>query len=389
MTYTRQQAAKAVADAQAERDAIQANLLDLDNSFGVRLLKGTTLTGVSRQRWDAAAAELSKLWDLFSAYSAVIDQAAEIMSRKAGEVECAEVSRLLTGRSIELVRGQAPLQRRDLADTGRDQLSTSTAREAMRKSFASVADVTAKAEQAWNDVAEELESVGADLARIDPLGDEELTAEVAAVRDELARQRAALNADPLGAARDTAARLAGRAKAAAARAAEISLLVAGAEQRVADLEQAAEAARAAQQDAQAAYQRAAEKIARVPAVIPAVPDVSGRLARARQLRAAGRWTPLGCELDLLERELASAAADCRDTERGMRALLQRRDELRGLLDAYKAKAGRLGAIEDATLGQLYGRARAALWTAPCDLDAAAQAVTSYQQAVLAMGAKRS
>lgn len=389
MTYTRQQAAKAVADAQAERDAIQANLLDLDNSFGVRLLKGTTLTGLSEQRWEQAAAELSKLWDLFTAYSAVIDQAAEIMSRKVGEAECAEVSRLLTSRSIELVRGQAPLQRRDLADTGRDLLSTSSAREAMRTSFASVADVAARAEQAWNDVAEQLESVGADLARIDPLGDEELTAEVAAVRDELGRQRAALNADPLGAQRDTAARLAGRAKAAAARGAEISRLVAGAEQRVAGLEQAAEAARAAQQDARAAYQRAAEKIARVPAGIPAVPDVSGRLAQARQLRAAGRWTPLGCELDLLERELASATADCRNTERGMRALLQRRDELRGLLDAYKAKAGRFGAIEDPALGQLYGRARELLWTAPCDLDAAAGAVTSYQQAVLAMGAKRS
>ena len=37
---TREQAAAAVADATAERDSIQANLLDLDGSFGKRMLAG-------------------------------------------------------------------------------------------------------------------------------------------------------------------------------------------------------------------------------------------------------------------------------------------------------------------------------------------------------------
>jgi hypothetical protein len=35
-TFTRQQAADAVAKATGERDAIRANLLDLDSSFGKR-----------------------------------------------------------------------------------------------------------------------------------------------------------------------------------------------------------------------------------------------------------------------------------------------------------------------------------------------------------------
>jgi hypothetical protein len=60
-----------------------------------------------------------------------------------------------------------------------------------------------------------------------------------------------------------------------------------------------------------------------------------------------------------------------------------------LLDAYKAKAARLGGIEDEELTALYGRARELLWTAPCELDAAADAVTRYQRAVLAMGAQHS
>jgi hypothetical protein len=55
--------------------------------------------------------------------------------------------------------------------------------------------------------------------------------------------------------------------------------------------------------------------------------------------------------------------------------------LRGLLDAYKAKAARLGAAEDARLCQHYDEVRALLYTAPCDLTAAAAGVNSYQQAV--------
>ncbi len=62
--------------------------------------------------------------------------------------------------------------------------------------------------------------------------------------------------------------------------------------------------------------------------------------------------------------------------------MAKRDELRGLLGAYKAKAARLGAVEDSRLAEHYDRARTLLWTAPCDLAAAEAAVAGYQQAVL-------
>ena len=54
-TFTRAQAADAVNAASGERDAIQANLLDLDGSFGKRLLAGAALAGTTKQRWEAAA----------------------------------------------------------------------------------------------------------------------------------------------------------------------------------------------------------------------------------------------------------------------------------------------------------------------------------------------
>src|SRR5215470_20038418 len=77
---TRDQAQAAIQAAVSERDAIQANLLDLDGSFGKRLLAGATLTGESKRQWETASAALAALWDKFSAYSKVIDRANEILT---------------------------------------------------------------------------------------------------------------------------------------------------------------------------------------------------------------------------------------------------------------------------------------------------------------------
>jgi len=392
---TRDQATAAVKAAVAERDAIQANLLELDSSFGKQLLAGAELTGDTRRRWDATAATLATLWQVFSAYSAVVDQAAEAAARHLGPRELAAISGLLTGRSVQLASGPAPLAGRDLADPGREDLTLATAVARMRGAFSSVTEVVSAAEQVWTEVAGRLDAAGAELARVRSraaaLGDEALTGDLTAAQGELARLRDTLNSDPLalwqpGGTVDTsgADRLAERVTAAASRADELARLRDEADQRVAQVAAAAAAARAAREDAAAAWQRATAKIAAaaLPPPPAGLPDVSGRLDGLGPMRAAGRWTRLASELDLLDRELATATAGFREAERAVVAAMAKRDELRGLLGAYKVKAARLGAAEDATLAERYDRARDLLWTAPCDLAVAEAAVAGYQQAVL-------
>jgi len=202
-----------------------------------------------------------------------------------------------------------------------------------------------------------------------------------------------LNSDPLafwqGGQVDTTrlGRLREQATAAAARAADLARLRADTQRRISAAAAAVAAATAAWQDATAARDRATAKIA-ADALPPPPAEAVGldvRLATLDKLKTAGRWARLAAELDTIEAEAPAATQRYRDAERAAAALLGRRDELRGLLGAYQAKAARLGAAEDIELTKLYEQARDVLWTAPCDLAAAAASVTRYQQAVLGLG----
>jgi hypothetical protein len=396
MAMTREQAAAAVAAASAERNSIQINLLDLDGSFGKRMLAGATLTGESELRWEAAAADLATLWEIFNAYAAVADKAAELMAGtgRLSDRELAQLTTWLTGPSVELTR-QKPLGRRGLTETGRSDLTLAAAVQEMKRAFASVADVVAAAESIWNKTADGLSEIGTQLAaakeQLGDLSDQEVTGALAAAEDELGQLRDVLNSDPLalwqGGRVDTTGleRLRAQAAAATARAADLARLRADARQRISAAQAAVTAVTAAREEADATRSAAAAKIAQdcLPPP-PEAADVDMRLATLGKLEAAGRWARLAAELDTIETEAAAATERYRDAQRAAAALLDRREELRGRLDAYQAKSVRLGAAEDTELGKLYAQAHDLLWTAPCDLATAAAAVTRYQEAILAL-----
>ena len=220
-----------------------------------------------------------------------------------------------------------------------------------------------------------------------------MTGALAAAGAELGRLREVLNTDPLALWQqgrvDTGRleRLRTQAAAAVTRAGELARVRADAQRRIAAAQAAVAAAAAAGHDATAARERAAAKIAVLPPPPAQTAGLDVRAATLDTLKAEGRWTRLAAELDAIETEAATAEQRYRDAERVATVLLGRRDELRGLLDAYQAKAARLGAAEDTALTVRYQEARELLWTAPCDLAAASAAVTGYQQAILAFGGR--
>jgi hypothetical protein len=396
-------AAQRAATVLAERDAVQANLLELDGSFAKQVLEGAALTGQTRDRWEAASAALAALWENFLAYSAVVDRIAALGtgSKRPARKDLPELNELLTGGCVQLAGAPVPLARRDLAAAGRPPVTLAAAVGAMRRAFSEVTAVTAAVETVWAAVAGPLDAATGELARVRPLVDglgADIQAEFRDAESALAAQRAAANADPLalwhpapdaaaGSAAadgrvDTAAadRLRERVAALASRIAELDRLRQQARQRIDGLAAAAASARAARRDAVTARHDTEVRIRALPPLPPDIPEPP--LASLGALAADRQWSRLAAELDRCEAELAAAAAQTAGVRETAAAALDKRDELRGLLRAYKAKAARLGAAEDPDLAAQYDKAYGLLWTAPCDLTAAEAAVAAYQRAIL-------
>jgi hypothetical protein len=400
MTMSADEARRSLATRVAEQDLISTNLHALYDSVGMKLLAGATLTGITSTTWNDAGAELAGMLEIFTAYSEVLDRAAAMLgrTRRPGAAALAAVATLLTGPSVRLAAAPTPLGQRGLTETGRRELTLTTAVQRMTSSFAKVSKVVTEAETVWDEVTSRLGGIDDELGRAreqaEGLADEALTADIATADEELRALRAVLNADPLSLWQDgqvdtaEAERLRALVSATAAAAGELARLRADADLRLAKAEQSVAQAREAGRDAAAARAEAAEKIA--AAYLPwgphadaglATSSLDGRLAAARATRAGGQWSRLAAELASITIIAAAETARLAAAEREARWLLGRRHELWGLLGSYRAMADSLGGAEDTGLNETYEQAEKLLIDAPCQLTAAVDAVTRYQRAV--------
>ena len=100
------------------------------------------------------------------------------------------------------------------------------------------------------------------------------------------------------------------------------------------------------------------------------------------------WRRLADDLSTVEEEAQRALDRARELAATATDLLVRRDELRGRLSAFQAKAVAQGLAEDPGLTALYGTAHDLLFTAPCDLRAATRAVFAYSQGLAGSQTRR-
>ncbi|OEV11923.1 hypothetical protein AN219_29485, partial [Streptomyces nanshensis] len=91
-----------------------------------------------------------------------------------------------------------------------------------------------------------------------------------------------------------------------------------------------------------------------------------RLAEAVEHRRYAQWHRLSPLLEELEVSAEDELERARAQLSAVTAPLAVRAELRGRLDAYKAKVAQHGLAEDSLLIERYDTARRMLWSAPCD-----------------------
>jgi hypothetical protein len=119
----------------------------------------------------------------------------------------------------------------------------------------------------------------------------------------------------------------------------------------------------------------------------AVPDASvlgpPPAAPAPDSSDAAAWAATSAQLDEYATRLDRCGRALDEAERAYAAPLAERDDLRGLLGAYRTRAARSGLAEDPRLTVAYEAARDLLWSAPCDVPLARTRVEAYQHAVRA------
>jgi len=147
--------------------------------------------------------------------------------------------------------------------------------------------------------------------------------------------------------------------------------------------------------AQAASRQAAAEAVAVSAVVaddrPDLPtggELTNALEPIAALAAAGAWADAADRLAAWQADLDTMRARVTASTSASRALLATRDELRGRLRAYEAKAEHLGRLEDRTVAAAKRRAAEALTRPPVDLAVAGALVAEYQEVVNAAGERR-
>jgi len=409
---SREEVDRALERLTAEHEAVESSLLALQDHAGRRLLEGARLTGTTAHRWAQAEAAITQLWNVFETYSAALGKAQEVRERRRwpSREDLVELTRLLRG--THTVPGSALNAGGAGAGAGSvegarlsEDVTLSGLVEWMNTWYARALDVVAAADSVWSALPARIDLLAAELRRVQSLahsvgvrpGEHPSVDDLEQTTEELTALRAEVVADPLafwipaggssapGGGRPDTERYDRAARALEDVRREIDAVLnvrQDSEQRLMRLRDVLSRADRTLAEARAARGEVLAKIAasEVPAVSGPPTALQEQLSAAAEYRRHSQWHRLSPLLEGLEQRAEDELERARAQLSAVTAPLAVRAELRGRLDAYKAKVAQHGMAEDRMLIERYDAARRMLWSAPCDLRAAEDAVLRYQHA---------
>jgi hypothetical protein len=404
VTLTREDADRRLAELDGVHREVSAAMYAIDTHPVYALLRTGEFTGATKRVGDEVTAAVEVLWAQFLMWRELLERAREVRGRrqKPETAELAELEILLCERVVGLDADDLPTA--GSAKSPERRLTVGELGGRLRKACDSVTEKLEQVAEAQAAVARQLDTASAALiegrALATDLGATPGTAtpntatpdpawpELERLAGQLRELEGQAVDDPLGMSRDKT--LAEEVRNLVAGATEARASLADLEQfretsptRIAALNKAIEELAELENRVESAYQAVTSKIADagLPPLTPHAEHLRGRLAEVEQIAAEGRWWRTREKVVELERAVGGEQARAGQLLVAATGLLDRRAELRGRLEAYHAKAARLGAVETAELSQRYDEARALLWSSPCDLRAATAAVRRYQESV--------
>jgi hypothetical protein len=369
-------------------DRTTANLVELESDMTRQLLEtSTSLRGATATAWSDASRRHAELWRGQFALENLLTKLTEQRGTRKSPAQATLVrlDEVLRQPSVELPRrseeGRPGLTEGPMltvAVTVDDVLAQ------MSADYDVVAGVVASVAEVWGERTEHLRALTSAVAALEERVREHGVREpdeLPSIRRSIGEAETSARADPLGLDPDAVGRL-GPAVA------QLRLEVDDAVRRRA---------------ARSAERAAADQVIR--AGIHALEACRVQLGRDAEkvVVPAESWAAvrrLATELDVVRRQVEGDPQDGSD-DRGTgvlgraqdvldevarlalaeRGRMERRDELRGLLGAYLAKAQAIGLAENREVDDLYSVAQGVLYTAPCDLDVAERLCADFRRAV--------
>jgi hypothetical protein len=378
--------------------AAARNLMDLQAEPTFQFLSGTggmpkaRLEGASAAQVEPALGAMTTAFQHFGVLNETIDRAASIrrnLPRFGADQKLREIEQLLRGKSIHLSKVDIPIEQRSLLSGVEHEgwIAPNDLLEVMVHAFEAARDAVIAVDAASKRVAPALNRLGTRIrslaARIESPGSP-WSADLEAADRALAKMRAQVQLDPLAASdalehqvQPVLDRIETALNTRDALRGQLNGGFAAAGRTLETLVQA-------HQEALAACAEARLKVAGcgyLPAAMPQaeIDELRAWLARLQTKYEQGMIDPVAVGL----RNWNSRAAKCVVTEGATRdanrAPVEARNELRGRLDALKAKARAYGIAEDDRLAELARQAEALLYTRPVSLDRAAAAVVAYEK----------
>lgn len=350
--------------------AMSATLLELENHDGLEHVRLYPPTGLTAKRWEVIETSLAQLWQDLSRMTSILESARMVRARrsKPEDGERRELTKLLREQTLEVSRQPIPLAQRQIGGLG----------EAVE--YVGLADTAERMHAAYPAVIEFLDAVdGINSLIADKLAPTQKRLDEAGVAgpDEIAELLAISATDPL------------------------SLTTSDVEKRIAEIADSVQERSVELAELAAIQSNWPDALAGTAQRLDELRDANTRAEQTRvhavQVVLAGSFPTRedaepGLRADLrsivspdpkallsLRQRIEAALRAAREEEQLAQGLLDRRNELKGRLTAYQAKAARLGLGEDRDLLACSRIATGLLSRKPCDLRAVTRAVSDYQQ----------
>jgi hypothetical protein len=373
-----------------DTDTMATALMAAEADPNRAVLEQTPLTGLTAASWTEARTALGRLWMWFTHLQDTLARADELRGKrwKPDRRRLEELESLLTGPSIELTIDEAAAYRSDDVSAGTDSIRYTAAElvDVMSTTLEQVRGVLHSVDAAWSRLLPRVDGwqseLGGIAASAESLGDSD-RGDIESLRRRVREMAASLLADPLVVQEQEVDELESAIHAVHDEYERVAALRNRIDDELNRTRVLLNEVEESVTDCFEAQTEAKRKIA--GAELPSLPTVDRSLNRQlnqiTDLVARGQWRDVARDVANVQMRAQTLLTEARHIAEESRAPIKARNQLRGRLDAYRAKAQRIGRLEDSKASRAYDRAHRALYTAPTDLVTATDLVERYQDIV--------